>query len=88
MRWAYFDVAGKCLSISDLRIMPGEHPHPHAYEKQVPDEYKPNTTAINTTTQEVYTFPRPEIPPPVVEPGSFAARLAALEERVTKLENS
>lgn len=83
MRWAYFDADGDCQIITTNRATVQSFPH----EREVPDEYKPNTTRLNLTTDQVETFPRPPIPPPPVADPPWLARLQALEERVSALEN-
>jgi len=84
VRWAYFDAAGKCEIITTEKATVLTFAH----EKEVPDEYKPNTTRLNIATGEVETFPRPAIPPPVEADSPLLMRLKSIEERLTKLENS
>ena len=83
MRWAYFDAAGVCEIITTVKATVLSFPH----EKEVPDEYKPNTTRLNLTTGEVETFERPPIPPSPEGDSPLMQRIKALEERVTKLEH-
>lgn len=83
MRWAYFDADGDCQMITTNRATVLTFAH----EREVPDNYKPNTTRLNLSSGEVETFPRPPIPPPVEADSPLLQRIKALEERVSKLEN-
>jgi hypothetical protein len=84
MKWAYFDAGGMCEMISTVR----ESGQGFVHEREVPDEFKPNTTRLNLSTDQVETFLRPPLPPPTDDKPDWLARVIALEERVTKLENS